>query len=75
MHQHKLTFFTFLWYDIDKEWHELQELEGRLGGLRDHGESISLTLVTLKDAYKAAPDAKLLSSLALFNALKAEGKL
>ncbi|KAF9137952.1 hypothetical protein BGX30_009751 [Mortierella sp. GBA39] len=60
---------------IDKEWHELQELEGRLGGLRDQGESISLTLVTLKDAYKAAPDAKLLSSLALLNALKADGKL
>jgi len=60
---------------IDKEWNELKELEGRLGGLREDGESISMTLVALKDAYKAAPDAKLLSSLALFNALKADGKL
>ncbi|KAF9083249.1 hypothetical protein BGX23_011648 [Mortierella sp. AD031] len=59
----------------DMEWNELQALEGRLGGLREHGESISLSLVALKDAYKTAPDAKLLSSLALFNALKAEGKL
>ncbi|KAK3846941.1 MAG: hypothetical protein J3R72DRAFT_432769 [Linnemannia gamsii] len=59
----------------DMEWNELQALEGRLGGLRDHGESISLSLVALRDAYKTAPDAKLLSSLALFNALKADGKL
>ncbi|KAG0321801.1 hypothetical protein BGZ97_010363 [Linnemannia gamsii] len=59
----------------DMEWDELQALEGRLGGLRDHGESISLSLVALKDAYKTAPDAKLLSSLALFNALKVDGKL
>ncbi|KAF9416604.1 hypothetical protein BGZ94_010171 [Podila epigama] len=59
----------------DIPWSELQKLEGRLCGLRDHGESISLSLVELKDAYKAAPDAKLLSSLALLHALKAEGKL
>ncbi|KAF9585877.1 hypothetical protein BGW38_000268 [Lunasporangiospora selenospora] len=59
----------------DMDWTQLQELEGRLGGLRDHGESITLTLVELKNAYKAAPDAKLLSALALLQALKAEGKI
>ncbi|KAF9359124.1 hypothetical protein BGX34_008533 [Mortierella sp. NVP85] len=59
----------------DMEWNELQALEGRLGGLRDHGESITLSLVELKDAYKVAPDAKLLSALALFQALKADGKI
>ncbi|KAF9112066.1 hypothetical protein BGX27_004014 [Mortierella sp. AM989] len=59
----------------DMEWNELQALEGRLGGLRDHGESITLSLVELKNAYRVAPDAKLLSALALFNALKAEGKI
>ncbi|KAI8605609.1 hypothetical protein EDD21DRAFT_363168 [Dissophora ornata] len=59
----------------DMEWNELQALEGRLGGLRDIGESITLSLVELKDAYKVAPDAKLLSALALFHALKAEGKI
>ncbi|KAF9962354.1 hypothetical protein BGZ70_008071 [Mortierella alpina] len=59
----------------DMEWKELQALEGRLGGLRDHGENISLALVDLKDAYKVAPDAKLLSALALFHALKADGKI
>ncbi|KAG0301924.1 hypothetical protein BGZ98_007945 [Dissophora globulifera] len=59
----------------DMEWNELQALQGRLGGLRDHGESITVSLVNLKDAYKAAPDAKLLSALALFHALRAEGKI
>ncbi|KAG0056299.1 hypothetical protein BGZ83_005666 [Gryganskiella cystojenkinii] len=59
----------------DMEWTEMQALEGRLGGLREHGESITLSLVNLKDAYKVAPDAKLLSSLALYNALKADGKI
>ncbi|KAG0230969.1 hypothetical protein B0O80DRAFT_495459 [Mortierella sp. GBAus27b] len=59
----------------DMEWDKLQELEGRLGGLRDRGESITLSLVELKDAYKVAPDAKLLSALALFHALKMEGKI
>ncbi|KAI1293449.1 hypothetical protein EDD11_008358 [Mortierella claussenii] len=59
----------------DMEWSQLQALEGRLGGLRDHGENISLSLVQLKDAYKAAPDAKLLSALALLQALKADGKI
>jgi ADP-sugar diphosphatase len=57
------------------EWDKLQELEGRLGGLRERGESITLSLVELKDAYKVAPDAKLLSALALFHALKMEGKI
>lgn len=57
------------------EWKALQALEGKLGGLRDHGENITLAIVELKDAYKAAPDAKLLSALALLYALKADGKL
>ncbi|GJJ75198.1 ADP-sugar diphosphatase [Entomortierella parvispora] len=59
----------------DMDWEELQGLKGRLGGLRDHGESISLSIVGLREAYKAAPDAKLLSSLALYDALKADGKI
>ncbi|KAG0355481.1 hypothetical protein BC939DRAFT_524682 [Gamsiella multidivaricata] len=59
----------------DMEWNELQAIEGRLGGLRDHGENITVSLVDLKDAYKVAPDAKLLSALALFHALKTEGKI
>lgn len=49
---------------------EIDELEGKLTGLRDHGESITLKLVSFDDAWKASPDAKLLSSLALYQALK-----
>lgn len=50
--------------------HEINELEGKLTGLRDHGESITLKLVPFEDAWKLSPDAKLLSSLALYQALK-----
>ncbi|KAI9260495.1 hypothetical protein BDA99DRAFT_439767 [Phascolomyces articulosus] len=49
---------------------DIQALEGKLTGLRDRGENIILKLVPLKDAWKIAPDAKLLSTLALYNALK-----
>lgn len=49
---------------------EINKLEGKLTGLRDEGESITLKIVSLKDAWKLSPDAKLLSSLALYNALK-----
>lgn len=48
------------------------ELEGKLTGLRDQGESITLKLVSMEDAWKLSPDAKLLSSLALYEALKSK---
>ncbi|KAI7858093.1 hypothetical protein BDC45DRAFT_434855 [Circinella umbellata] len=48
---------------------DIQALEGKLTGLRDNGENITLKLVALKDAWKIAPDAKLLSTLGLYNAL------
>ncbi|OAD78918.1 hypothetical protein PHYBLDRAFT_185390 [Phycomyces blakesleeanus NRRL 1555(-)] len=51
---------------------DINELEGKLTGLRDHGENITLKLVDLKDAWKCAPDSKLLSTLALYDALKRE---
>ncbi|CAM0135689.1 hypothetical protein VKS41_005352 [Umbelopsis sp. WA50703] len=54
---------------------EIDELEGKLTGLREHGEAITLKLVKLEDAWKLSPDAKLLSSLALLDALKRSGKL
>jgi ADP-sugar diphosphatase len=54
---------------------QIEELEGKLTGLRDHGEAITLKLVKLEDAWKQSPDAKLLSSLALLDALKRAGKL
>ncbi|CAO3671215.1 unnamed protein product [Umbelopsis ramanniana] len=54
---------------------QIEELEGKLTGLRDHGEAITLKLVKLEDAWKQSPDAKVLSSLALLDALKRAGKL
>lgn len=49
---------------------KVDSLEGKLTGLRDHGESITLKLVDLEDAWKLSPDMKLLSSLALYHSLK-----
>ncbi|KAI8985078.1 hypothetical protein BDB01DRAFT_788855 [Pilobolus umbonatus] len=49
---------------------DIQKLDGKLTGLRDHGESITLQLVDLKTAWKSSPDAKLLASLALYDRLK-----
>ncbi|KAI8979373.1 hypothetical protein BDF20DRAFT_869154 [Mycotypha africana] len=51
---------------------KVEKLEGKLTGLRDQGESITLKLVNLEDAWKHSPDVKLLSSLALYNALKSK---
>lgn len=54
---------------------DMQALEGKLTGLRDRGENITLKLVPLKEAWKEAPDAKLLSSLALYHYLSESNKL
>ncbi|KAF7731625.1 hypothetical protein EC973_008794 [Apophysomyces ossiformis] len=54
---------------------EIKALEGKLTGLRDHGENITLKVVSLKDAYRLSPDAKLLSSLTLYEMLKRNKQL
>ncbi|KAJ2975877.1 hypothetical protein NQ176_g5265 [Zarea fungicola] len=55
---------------------ELQSWSGRLTGLRNHGEKISLKVVPMKDAWKAgARDAKALAALALWYGLRGEGKV
>lgn len=55
---------------------EIEDLQGRLTGLRDHGEKISLKIVKLKDAWKVAGrDAKTLSALCLYDGLRREGKI
>ncbi|KAI7870005.1 hypothetical protein BDF14DRAFT_1721943 [Spinellus fusiger] len=54
---------------------DIGALQGRLGGVWEQGENITLKIVSLEDAWKHSPDAKLLSSLALYDALKREGKL
>ncbi|KAF4976672.1 hypothetical protein FZEAL_6697 [Fusarium zealandicum] len=55
---------------------QLKEWSGRLTGLREHGEKITLKLVPMKDAWKeGARDAKCLAALALWQGLRQEQKL
>lgn len=54
----------------------LKEWEGRLTGLRDEGEKITLKLVKVEDMWRVAGrDAKALAAWALWEALKKDGKL
>ncbi|KAI1760302.1 hypothetical protein GGR53DRAFT_510462 [Hypoxylon sp. FL1150] len=55
---------------------QLQEWTGKLTGLRDHGEKITLKLVKMKDLWReGGRDAKCLAALALWEGLRREGKL
>lgn len=55
---------------------QLKEWQGKLTGLRDHGEKITLKVVPLKDLWReGARDAKALSALALYEGLKKAGRL
>lgn len=55
---------------------ELEEFRGKLTGLRDEGEKITLKVVKLDDLWReGARDAKTLSAWALYQGLKKEGKL
>jgi ADP-sugar diphosphatase len=55
---------------------QMQEFQGKLTGLRDHGEKITLKLVPLETLWKeGARDGKTLAAWALYSGLKAEGKI
>lgn len=55
---------------------ELQSWSGRLTGLRDHGEKITLKIVPMREAWReGARDAKALGALALWQGLRGEGKV
>lgn len=55
---------------------ELDALSGKLTGLRNEGEKITLKLVRLEDLWvEAARDAKALCALALYQGLRAVGKI
>lgn len=55
---------------------ELEEFRGKLTGLRDEGEKITLKVVKLDDLWKeGARDAKTLSAWALYQGLNKEGKI
>ncbi|CAJ0649685.1 16385_t:CDS:2, partial [Entrophospora sp. SA101] len=53
---------------------DVEKLEGKLTGLKDEGENITVRLIKLNELWKI-PDMKALSALALYNALKNEGKI
>ncbi|KAL7620918.1 hypothetical protein AAE478_008228 [Parahypoxylon ruwenzoriense] len=55
---------------------QLQEWTGKLTGLRDHGEKITLKLVRMRDLWReGARDAKCLAAVALWEGLRREGRL
>jgi len=55
---------------------ELDEFRGKLTGLRNEGEKITLKVVKLGDLWKeGARDAKTLSAWALYHGLKKEGRI
>jgi len=55
---------------------ELQDFQGKLIGLRDEGEKITLKVVRLEDLWReGARDAKTLAALSLYQNLKRVGKL
>ena len=55
---------------------EIEGLKGKLTGLREHGEKITLKIVKLSEVWReGARDGKTLASLALYEGLKREGRL
>ncbi|KAL2016179.1 hypothetical protein VTK56DRAFT_4097 [Thermocarpiscus australiensis] len=55
---------------------QLGEWTGRLTGLREHGEKITLKLVRMKELWReGARDAKCLAAVALWEGLRREGKV
>lgn len=57
-------------------WHAIDELQGRLTGLRHEGEKITLKVVPLEDVWKeGVRDGKTLAAWALYRGLKMEGRI
>ncbi|KAK4156778.1 hypothetical protein C8A00DRAFT_40792 [Chaetomidium leptoderma] len=55
---------------------QLGEWTGKLTGLREHGEKVTLKLVRMRDLWKeGARDAKCLAAVALWEGLRREGKV
>ncbi|PWY75161.1 hypothetical protein BO70DRAFT_364240 [Aspergillus heteromorphus CBS 117.55] len=55
---------------------DIEALQGRLSGLRQHGEKITLKVVPLKDLWREGlRDGKTLAAWALYRGLRDEGKL
>lgn len=55
---------------------EIDEMRGKLTGLRDHGEKITLKVVKLEDLWwEGRADGKSLGAVALYEGLRREGKV
>jgi ADP-sugar diphosphatase len=55
---------------------EIENLKGKLTGLRDHGEKITLRVVKLADVWKVGVrDGKTVAAFSVFEGLRREGKL
>ncbi|KAL2813257.1 hypothetical protein BJX63DRAFT_421340 [Aspergillus granulosus] len=55
---------------------DIEALQGKLTGLRDHGEKITLKVVPLKDLWKeGVRDGKTLAAWALYTGLKGDNKI
>ena len=65
----------FLWQKrIPRE--QMKEWQGKLTGLRDHGEKITLMLCPLEKVWRVGGrDAKVLAGWALYEGLKKEGRI
>ncbi|EXJ62955.1 hypothetical protein A1O7_03399 [Cladophialophora yegresii CBS 114405] len=54
----------------------IDELKGKLTGLRDHGEKITLKIVPVQEVWKVAwRDGKTLAAMAMYEGLRAEGRV
>lgn len=55
---------------------QIEALKGRLTGLREHGEKITLRVVELEEVWRVGGrDGKTLAAWALYKGLKEEGKI
>ena len=55
---------------------QINELRGKLTGLRDHGENITLKVVRVEEVWKVGwRDGKTLAAMALYQGLKGEGRI
>ncbi|KAK6087850.1 nudix family [Seiridium cupressi] len=69
-------FIPIFMHERRVERKSLDEWTGKLTGLRDHGEKITLKLVKMKDLWKKGRrDAKCLAAVALWEGLKRDGKV
>lgn len=57
-------------YEISMEQEKLIDLQGKLSGLRDHGEYIRIRIIPFEDLLQSTPDAKSICALSLYTHLQ-----